>query len=128
MKETKFNIDFFEFSVLVEACIPPRPIARSMFWTSVIDKYYHIMTPNERAKLYEWIGRNSSYQDSIERENESCLLFEARFNPDNQYEVTTELDGDIKTHNTFRWQDRYHISSTVSLIEEYITKVNKINI
>ena len=27
-----FEIDFFELAILAEACIPPRPIARAMFW------------------------------------------------------------------------------------------------
>ena len=38
------DIDFFEFSFLVESCIPPSPIARAYFWQNVIDKYYYVLT------------------------------------------------------------------------------------
>lgn len=44
MSDNRFSIDFIEFSFLVEACIPPRPIARTYFWGQVIDKYYHVLT------------------------------------------------------------------------------------
>ena len=57
----RFNIDFFEFSFLVEACIPPRPIARAMFWDDVINKYYHVLTDNERQRLFEWINRCDNF-------------------------------------------------------------------
>jgi hypothetical protein len=64
-----FNIDFFEFSFLVEACIPPRPIARSSFWDSVIDKHFHKMTEEERSDLYDWIKKNYYFQDGIGKKN-----------------------------------------------------------
>jgi len=34
-----FQIDFFELAFLAEACIPPRPIARMMFWQHLTDYY-----------------------------------------------------------------------------------------
>mgnify|MGYP003344447537 FL=1 len=83
--KNRFNIDFFEFSFLVEACIPPRPIARSLFWQDVINKYYNVLTQDERDRLYEWINRNPCMVSSLNQQNEDCLWFNARFDKENQY-------------------------------------------
>jgi hypothetical protein len=120
MEENRFTIDFFEFAFLVEACIPPRPIARAMFWDSVIDKHYHAMTPDERTRLYTWIKKNWVFEDGIKNGNEDCLLFEARFNPDNQWKVTTKYNGEIQEHDCFKWKGGYHISKSTSVQDDYV--------
>jgi hypothetical protein len=120
---SRFNIDFFEFSFLVEACIPPRPIARAMFWDDVIDVHYNFLTDNERGRLFEWINRNSCMQDGIEEGNEDCLLFNARFNPDNQYKVHTNYND--KLYDAFKLNDRYYIKKNTSIEDKYIVKVEK---
>lgn len=119
----RFNIDFFEFSFLVEACIPPRPIARAMFWDDVIDKHYNTLTDNERVRLFEWINRNLCMQDGIEEGNEDCLLFNARFNPDNQYKVHTNYNDKLEIYDAFKLNDRYYIKKNTSIEDKYITKV-----
>jgi hypothetical protein len=120
---SRFNIDFFEFSFLVEACIPPRPIARAMFWDDVIDKHYNTLTDNERVRLFEWINRNPCMQDGIEEGNEDCLLFNARFNPDNQYKVHTNYNDKLEVYDAFKLNDRYYIKKNTSIEDKYITKV-----
>jgi hypothetical protein len=122
---SRFNIDFFEFSFLVEACIPPRPIARAMFWDDVIDKHYNTLTDNERGRLFEWINRNPCMQDGIEEGNEDCLLFNARFNPDNQYKVHTNYNDKLEVYNAFKLNDRYYIKKNTSIEDKYIVKVEK---
>ena len=122
-RENRFNIDFFEFSFLVEATIPPTPIARSMFWSDVINKYYHVLTEDEREKLFDWINRHGAMKQGIENNDEDCLLFNARFDKDNQYKVTTKYDGVVDTVNCFKWKDRYHTSIKKSLLEEYIIDI-----
>ena len=84
-----FNIDFFELSFLAEACIPPRPIARGMFWQDLTRKYWEQMTEGERAHLFEWLNRNPWYPESLEKE-EDTQVFHARFDPENQYMVKTK--------------------------------------
>jgi hypothetical protein len=121
--ENRFNIDFFEFSFLVEACIPPRPIARAMFWDDVINKHYHVLTENERERLFEWINRCYGMEHSLQNKNEECLLFNARFDKKNQYKVKTLLDGEEKIIDCFKWQNRYHTSKNQSILEEYIVEV-----
>ena len=122
---SRFNIDFFEFSFLVEACIPPRPIARAMFWDDVIDKHYNTLTDNERGRLFEWINRNPCMQDGIEEGNEDCLLFNARFNPDNQYKVHTNYNDKLEVYDAFKLNDRYYIKKNTSIEDKYIVKVDK---
>jgi len=124
----RFNIDFFEFSFLVEACIPPRPIARAMFWDDVIDKHYNKLTKNERARLFEWINRNPCMQDGIEEGNEDCLLFNARFDPDNQYKVHTNYNDKLEVYDAFKLNDRYYIKKDTSIENKYIKKVEKYTI
>lgn len=111
----RFPIDFFEFSFLVEACIPPRPIARAMFWDDVINKYYQVLTPDERAKLYEWISRNPFFDLA----NEDCALFAARFNPANQYKLQVSYGGSPEI-DAFKWGDGYYVGKNVSVNPDYI--------
>ena len=120
----KYHIDFFEFAFLVEACIPPNPIARAMFWKSVIDEYYFIMTEGERERLWGWINKNDIYKERLIEENEDCLLFEARFNPDNQFLIEAkDKNGVINTFDCFYWKNEYHTKSNTSIIKDAITKV-----
>jgi hypothetical protein len=121
-----FNIDFIEFSFLVEACIPPRPIARSMFWDDVINIHYNAMDNEERIRLYDWIGRNEGYKEGLSRKNEQVLIFEARFNPDNQYIVTTELNANATKHLAFKMSDKYYTKTNTWIEESYITNIEKV--
>lgn len=119
-----FTIDFFELAFLAEACIPPRPIARAMFWQSLTDKYWYEMTEGQRAHLFEWLQKNWVYQESLEKE-EDTQVFHARFNPDNQYMVTTEKIGVTEVHRAFKMGDYYYIKRNTSILEEYIISIEK---
>lgn len=130
-KPNRFDIDFFEFSFLVEACIPPAPIARSMFFDKVVNEYYHVLTNNERKRLYEWIMRNPRMQnDGDDWGVEMRSAFKARYNPDNQYLVTV-CDGDIvDERECFLMNDIYYTyygsAKKQYAPKEYITRVVKI--
>ena len=119
----RFNIDFTEFAFLVEACIPPSPIARSMFWDKVCGYYYHLLTADERIKLFEWITRNRS----LKMENEDCRFFYSRYNPENQYRATCVYNGKTEMIDCFLMDDRYYTSKGTSIVEEYIKEVTRIN-
>ena len=77
-----YEIDFFELLFLAEACIPPRPIARSMFFERLCNTLFYQMTDRERAQMF------NSLKDKIDASEESGRYFLSRFNPDNQYQVT----------------------------------------
>jgi hypothetical protein len=116
-----FTIDFFELAFLAEACIPPRPIARTMFWQSLTDQYWHQMTEGERAHLFEWLNKNWQYEKSLETEAD-IKIFHARFDPENQYEVNTSEDEKIRA---FKMGDRYYIGTNRWVAEGHITSVEK---
>jgi len=106
--DRRFKIDFFELAFLTETCMPEAPIARTVFWNDVINKYYHEMTPNERSRLHGWLNRNHNYQEKLEQGNEGVEVFEARFNPDNQYLVFTEYKGKEESHHCFLYKGKYY--------------------
>jgi hypothetical protein len=120
-----FQIDFFELAFLAEACIPPRPIARAMFWQSLTDRYWYEMTEGERIHMFEWLQKSWVYEDSLEKE-EDTQVFHARFNPDNQYMVKTSYKGKEDAHQrVFKMGDRYYIGRNTSISEEYIVSIEK---
>lgn len=119
-KKQRFEIDFFEFSFLVAACIPPRPIARTVFFQNVIDKYYHELTRDERARLYDWTTREHSF----DRENELCQMFACRYNPENQY-LVEDIKGE--KHELFLHNGEYRKSITSWLPKENIKHIEKAN-
>jgi hypothetical protein len=122
---SEFKIDFFELAFLAEACIPPRPIARAMFWQNLTSKYWHQMTEHERERLFDWMNKSEWYKKSLE-EQEDTQVFHARFDPDNQYIVSIDYNGKLEEHRAFKMGERYYIGPTTSIQEEYITKINKL--
>lgn len=123
--DRKFKISIFELGFLAEATIPQVPIARTMFWHNMIDKYYYEMSKDEADRLHEWISRNGRYQDSLEK-HEDTQIFEARYNPDNQYQVKTKYKGKVEKHSAFLYKDLFYVSRHKSLLEEYIIGKKKI--
>lgn len=115
----RFDIDFFEFSFLVEACIPPVPIARMSFWYDTIDKYYNVLTENERGRLFQWIQFNPEF----DIKNEECLVWYNRYNPDNQYQIETT---DNQIFVCFLHDDKYHTKRNTSINPDFIKKIKKI--
>jgi hypothetical protein len=122
---SNFTIDFFELAFLAEACIPPNPIARTMFWQHLTDVYWEQMTEEEKDRLFEWLNRNDNYKRSLENEEET-QIFHARFDPDNQYMVYTTMDGKDDVNRTFKYKDLYYVRSNSWITPEFITKVEKI--
>ena len=118
---SEFKIDFFELAFLAEACIPPRPIARTMFWQHLTDRYWHHMTEGERAHLFEWMNKNETYRESLEN-NSDTQVFHARFNPENQYEITTIEDEKIRA---FKMGDRYYVGTNRWVDQGHIESVEK---
>lgn len=125
--ERTFQIDFFELAFLAEACIPPRPIARTMFWQNLTDKYWDQMTDPQRTHLWNWLQKHPSYEDSL-KEQEDTQVFHARFDPDNQYSVYTKYKGKDSVQRAFKMGDRYYIQRNKWIAEEYIDRVQKLEI
>jgi hypothetical protein len=119
-----FQIDFFELAFLAEACIPPRPIARMMFWQHLTDKYWDQMSDPQRTHIWNWLQKNLYYEESLKTEEET-QIFHARFDPDNQYMVHTNFHGVEDKRRAFKMGDRYYITRTTSIADEYIVEVIK---
>ena len=122
---SNFTIDFFELAFLAEACIPPNPIARTMFWQHLTDEYWEQMTDDERDRLFEWLNKNDNYKRSLEKEEET-QIFHARFDPDNQYIVYTTMDGKDDVNRAFKYKDLYFVRRNSWITPEFITKVEKL--
>lgn len=114
---SKFEIDFIELAFLAEVCIPPRPIARAIFFDKLSDEHYHKMSQAERDRLFEWISKN------LDMENEDCAHFHARFNPDNQYSVTTKIKNVSSTVDAYLFNDKYHVLKNKFIAKQYIEYV-----
>jgi len=120
--ENRFNIDFIEFSILVEACITPAPIACGMFFQNVSDIYYNVLTENERNRLFEWVLRSSRFNIK----DDDCNLFYHRYNPENQYLATTNYKNKIEKHQCFKYNNKYHTTKSTWIEEKYIKKITLI--
>ena len=73
-----------------------------------------------RGHLHKWINKNANYKPESD---EDCALFEARFNPLNQYVVTTDYEGNIEDKECFKYKERYYLNSKRSVVEDYIVNV-----
>lgn len=120
----EIKIDFFELAFLAETCIPPTPIARSMFWDRLINEIYHQLNDNERQRLFEWMKRS----DRFKLENEDCQWFYARYNPDNQYEVSCFYKGSPQVVKAFMKDELYRTNKTTHISPEYIKSATKLKI
>jgi hypothetical protein len=121
-----FTIDFFELAFLAEACIPPRPIARTMFWANLTNKYWQQMTEGERAHLFEWLNKNHYYKESLEKESDT-VTFHKRFDPDNQYMVKVKHPNGTEEINfrAFKMGEKYYTGSKTFIGDEHILEVVK---
>lgn len=109
-----FNIDFWELVFLAEACIPPTPIARGCFWDKLCNEHYEKLSENERKRMFEFL------KDKLDLNNEEARFFFARYNPLNQYLVSSFFEGKAGEHHAFMWNSEFHVSKTKIINKEYI--------
>jgi hypothetical protein len=95
-----------------------------MFWQSLTDKYWEQMTEGERIHMFEWLQKSWVYEESLEKE-EDTQVFHARFNPDNQYMVTTMKIGVTEVHRAFKMGDYYYIGRNTLILDDYIMSIEK---
>lgn len=95
-------------------------------WIKLVDKYWHGMSEETRRETFDHWVSTPDFRDMLEQD-ENVKIFFARFNPDNQFTVNTELYSTVNKHRAFKWKDRYHVGSLGKLNQDYITDVEKIN-
>lgn len=127
MKDNEFKIDFFELGFLAEACIPPKPIARTVFWQNLTDVYWHQMTEHQQLRFFEWMQKNPFYADSLKSERDT-QVFHARFDPENQYIVSIKFKNKIEKTRAFKLDGRYHTKRNTIIVPEHVAEVQKLDI
>ena len=118
-----FEIDFFELQFLAEACIPPAPIARSMFFDRLIDEIYFDLSDNQRERMLESVSRDRTFQKG----SEQCRIFSARYDRNNQYRVWTRHNGKVEEHITFFYENEFRLKSNKMLNKESIYRIEQIH-
>ena len=113
----KFKIDFFELLFLAEVCVPPKPIARAVFWDNLINNHYEEMNDNERSHFFDLM------KPKLNLDNENCQIFYARFNPQNQYQVSCFHQGKAQILQAFRRNEKYWTAKTIWIDPQYIKEV-----
>ena len=116
------QINFFEFIFLVEACIPPVPIARAHFWEKVINEYFGKLSWEQRIHLFKSISTSSRFS----HENEDCQWFYARYNPGNNYRVFTKYMGQRELHLAFLKDGRYWVGKNRYIDPDHFVKAQSI--
>jgi hypothetical protein len=69
---------------------------------------------------------NPSYKDGLEKGNEYIKVFHARFDPDNQYKLFSNYNGQESEYETFKMGDRYYFNTISFIAPEYIMNIEKI--
>lgn len=118
------RIDYFEFTVLVEASWHAGTILRHTIMAKAINVWYHDLRPKDREAAYNFFNRIMADSKDLEIQKR----FFARFNPNNQYEVKTKFNGLTVWTDTYRFEDKYWINTSSHLNEDYIITVNKLQL
>lgn len=133
----RVNLDFFEMYCLLESCFRGSHL-RTDTIRRFVDEFYVWFSPEERKNLYDWILRDI-YDGKFEPRSQLCgadRVFMARYDPDNQYEVTVRepvrpnngknVGAVIWERQVFLLDGKYYTKSDRFIAEEYITSVEKI--
>lgn len=117
--EKVFKVDFHELLFLAEVCIPPKPIARTIFFEELSDIHFYQMTPQQRFKLFKVITEHKNFDMS----NEYCQHFNARFNPQTQYKAITKEGKEII--HLYKFKETYHVKKMVLLNMDMVKSIDK---
>lgn len=120
LKLKDMQIDYFEFLILVDSSWHSGTILRHSVLLKAMDVWYHEMTDNDRARAFEYVTRTQKV------ENETHRRFLARFDPDNQYDVTSEGKGIKGTKRCYLFEGKYWDTVNSFAGEEWIKKVEKV--
>lgn len=129
----KVNLDLFEMYYLLESCFRGSHL-RSDTIERFVDEWYGLFTPEQRKNLYDWILRDI-YNGNFKPDSRLCgadIKFIARYDPDNQYEVTAsryiikDNGKEICKYDAFMVDGKYYIGSNRYVSPEFITEIKKI--
>lgn len=115
------TIDYFEFTVLVEASWHSGTILRHSIMEKAINVWYKELTWKERKAAYEFFNRTQKATNEIQER------FLARFNTDNQFRVHSKGKGIERTDILYLYQGTYWDTTRSFADEEYIESIEKFN-
>ncbi len=117
----QFEIDFFELMVLTEACWNGGTILRSTFLDSLITEHYPKMNKDQRKGFWTFLERHArSFFVDSQMNNELRLRVLARFMPEMQYTVLTEINGKRETFEAYLFADKFWINLNTFIEPKYI--------
>lgn len=131
------ELDIFEMYYLLESCFRGSHLRTQTIYRFV-DEFYVWFSPEERKNLHDWIVRDI-YDGKFEPRSQLCgadRVFMARYNPDNQYEVTVRepvrpnngknVGAVIWERQVFLLDGKYYVSSRTYIDNESIIEITKI--
>lgn len=121
MKMSKFKIEIDDLIMLALSCIELENKFRVKVWFDIIDVHYKEMNAKERVAIYSFM------LPELDVSNHFHKLFIDRFNPENQYKITVEFEGETKCYEAFMRNDKYYISSSFAYDYDFIKMVEDIN-
>ena len=86
---------------------------------TLVETYYHQLTPKERKRLYEQVSRLPFFT----LKDEACRIFAARFNPKNQYRLKLRFNGEENEMECFKYNGKYHTGKQLVINDKYVTEV-----
>ena len=113
------TIDYFEFTVLVEASWHSGTILRHSIMEKAINVWYKDLTWNDRARAFEFFNRTQKAENEIQKR------FLARFDPSNQYKVESAGKGIKRVDILYLYEGEYWDSTRSFAAKEYIKKIEK---
>jgi hypothetical protein len=118
-----FVIDFFDLMFLAESVIPPNTISRSICFDDFSERHYHKMNDNQRKRFFEHVQKCNGFT----LEKEQCRNFFARFNPENQYLVSTLYNGKADDIICYIFKEEYRTKKNRFVNRNYIKKVIRLH-
>jgi hypothetical protein len=115
------TIDYFEFTVLVEASWYSGTILRHSIVEKAINVWYRDLTWKERASAFEFFNRTQKAETEIQRR------FLARFDPNNQYRVESAGKGLKRTDILYLFDGEYWDSTSSVADAKFIKKIEKVD-
>lgn len=113
-------IDYFEFTILVEASWHVSTILRHSVIVKAMDTWYHALSKNDRQRAFELFSRIVEVKEEIHHR------FMARFNPELQFRVSLSNGTMEDVADCYLFEGEYWTSSFQLCESEYIQNVEKI--
>ena len=134
MYDYEVTLDIHEVYFLLESCFRGSHL-RTPTIDRFTDMFYEELSENDRYRLFTWLHRDFGERDGgyVPRDRlcGSDEWFFARFDPNNQYEVTYRgMKGEKIVVRAFKKDNdgRYYVGLRLSVVPEVIVSVRKLNI